>query len=141
MKVYKFPSCSKVGKFIVIGPYQDRTLIYSISSTDYPRFYIIFNYIINKYNELYNEENEELYKNDIIIAYKSFRLIMKFSSNYLFSLNEPKKYENILKYQNSLKYQNLFDACSLYFESFIENEKIINNQINDITNQLEGQKI
>ena len=138
MKIYKFPSSSKVGKFVIIGPYQDRTLIYSISSTDFPRFYLIFNYVINSRNELYNEPNEELYKNNIIISYKSFKLVMKFNKNLL--LTEPEKYKSILSIQDKYKNICLFDACSIYFDSIIENEKQ-NLSIEDITNKLQMQKI
>ncbi len=138
MIIYNYTYGNTVGEYISIGPYKKNfTLIYSITTTQFPKFFLIYTTIheVNQRKNINRIVNDNIYDEEIKNEYIIFNYIMisKISLNTKLQ-NSWKNYINILSKQNDEGCKRVFEACRLYFTEIINTEDIIiENIINKIS--------
>lgn len=125
MIIYKYPYGSDVGEYIVVGQYKGKTLIYSLTTSTFPRFFFIYNELVNLRYKIHEDINNKFYVDEMQTSYQSFKTIMTASIDHLDPMCE--KYINIITRRNNYKQICLFEAVTQFFEKNIdvEIEKII----------------
>jgi hypothetical protein len=138
MIVYRYPFDSAIGKYIILCKYPDKTLIYSLKSKNILSFYFIYNYVIND-RYIVNDESNNIYENDMKIAYATFRILMTKPMDNL----DPKsdKYINMVAYRKHFGHKLLFKACTNYFYENFENIKCKEKEIDEIITKLKASAI
>ena len=99
MIIYKYPYGSDVGEYIVVGQYKDKTLVYSLTTSVFPRFYFIFNEIVKIRHIIREDNNNKFYINEMQIAYQSFKTIMTAPIDHLNTTYD--RYKNISTRRNN----------------------------------------
>ena len=101
MKIYKYPYGTTVGEFIYIGDFKNESLVYSLNSKKFPKFFLILKDVMNNLSEIREETENDKYIEDMKIEYLSYK---------------NRFYNPITTlYQTDKIYKKIFEACTVYY--------------------------